>query len=177
MRTPVVTHSSPSVCGRTRRFRPEQTNIFFKLMEERYRRKSTIITPNLDFPEWQTFRGNKALVDALLSRLRHQCHTIRIDGPSLRDTFGRALRPAYKRSARPPGVAPVSLGEPDTGDIAVARFIARHRLQELIQHEDFLAVTGCADWNGRVPALSLAMPAAIVAITVPSVVMPLPATV
>src|SRR5712692_2225750 len=40
---------------------------------------------NLDYPEWQTFLGNKALVDALLSRLRHQCHTIRIDGPSLRD--------------------------------------------------------------------------------------------
>src|SRR3989442_8338409 len=59
--------------------RPEQTNIFFKLMEERYRRKPTIITSNLDYPEWQTFLGNKALVDALLSRLRHQCHTISID--------------------------------------------------------------------------------------------------
>jgi DNA replication protein DnaC len=68
--------------------RPEQTNIFFKLMEERYRRKPTIITSNLDYPEWQTFLGNKALVDALLSRLRHQCHTIRSDGPSLRDPQG-----------------------------------------------------------------------------------------
>jgi len=68
--------------------RPEQTNIFFKLMEERYRRKPTIITSNLDYPEWQTFLGNQALVDALLSRLRHQCHTIRIDGPSLRDPQG-----------------------------------------------------------------------------------------
>src|SRR5207244_10517995 len=65
--------------------KPEQTNIFFKLMEERYRRKPTIITTNLDYPEWQAFLGNKALVEALLSRLRHQCHTIRIDGPSLRD--------------------------------------------------------------------------------------------
>ena len=43
---------------------------------------------NLDYPEWQAFLGNKALVDALLSRLRHQCHTIRIDGPSLRDPQG-----------------------------------------------------------------------------------------
>ena len=68
--------------------RPEQTNIFFKLMEERYRRKPTLITTNLDYPEWQAFLGNKALVDALLSRLRHQCHTIRIDGPSLRDPQG-----------------------------------------------------------------------------------------
>jgi DNA replication protein DnaC len=64
--------------------KPEQTNIFFKLMEERYRRRATIITTNLDYEEWQNFLGNKPLVDALLSRLRHQCHTVRIDGPSLR---------------------------------------------------------------------------------------------
>ena len=65
--------------------KPEQTNIFFKLMEERYRQRATIITTNLDYKEWHNFLGNKALVDALLSRLRHQCHTVRIDGPSLRE--------------------------------------------------------------------------------------------
>ena len=65
--------------------KPEQTNIFFKLMEERYRTRPTIITTNLAYEEWHNFLGNKALVDALLSRLRHQCHTVRIDGPSLRD--------------------------------------------------------------------------------------------
>jgi DNA replication protein DnaC len=65
--------------------RPEQTNIFFKLMEERYRRRATIITTNLEYDEWHNFLGNKALVDALLSRLRHQCHTVNIDGPSLRN--------------------------------------------------------------------------------------------
>jgi DNA replication protein DnaC len=65
--------------------RPEQTNIFFKLMEERYRRRPTIITTNLDYTEWANFLGNKSLVEALLSRLRHQCHTVRVEGPSLRD--------------------------------------------------------------------------------------------
>jgi len=68
--------------------KPEQTNIFFKLMEERYRRKATIITTNLDYDEWHNFLGNKALCEALLSRLRHQCHTVRIDGPSLREPKG-----------------------------------------------------------------------------------------
>jgi DNA replication protein DnaC len=68
--------------------RPEQSNIFFKLLEERYRRHPTIITTNLDYAEWHGFLGNKALVEALLSRLRHQCHTVRIDGPSLRDPTG-----------------------------------------------------------------------------------------
>ena len=65
--------------------RPEQTNIFFKLMEERYCKKATIITTNLEYEEWHNFLGNKGLVTALLSRLRHQCHTVKIDGPSLRE--------------------------------------------------------------------------------------------
>src|SRR5690606_7045246 len=68
--------------------RPEQTNVFFRLMEERYRRKATIITTNLEYEEWHNFLGNKALCDALLSRIRHHCHTIRIDGPPLREPAG-----------------------------------------------------------------------------------------
>ena len=64
--------------------RPEQANIFFRLMEERYMRKPTIITTNLAYDEWHRFLGNPPMVEALLSRLLHRCHTITIDGPSLR---------------------------------------------------------------------------------------------
>ena len=65
--------------------RPEQSNIFFKLMEERYQnRRSTIITTNLDYPEWAAFLGQKPMVAALLDRLRHRCVTLRIDGETLR---------------------------------------------------------------------------------------------
>ncbi len=64
--------------------KPEQVNAFFKLMEERYGRKSTIITTNLDYPDWYDLFKRKALVDALLDRLKHYCITIRINGPSLR---------------------------------------------------------------------------------------------
>ena len=68
--------------------RPEQTNIFFKLMEERYNRRATIITTNLEYDEWHEFLGNRSMVEALLSRLRHRCHTVRIEGPSLRQPQG-----------------------------------------------------------------------------------------
>lgn len=68
--------------------KPEQSNIFFKLMEERYRQRSTIVTTNLLYDEWHNFLGNKPMVDALLSRLRHFCHTVHIDGPSLREPQG-----------------------------------------------------------------------------------------
>lgn len=64
--------------------RPEQSNTFFKLMEERYNRRPTILTTNLDYDEWHHFLGNRPMVEALLSRLRHRCRTLRIDGPSLR---------------------------------------------------------------------------------------------
>lgn len=64
--------------------RPEQANVFFRLMEARYTRKPTIITTNLVYDEWHSFLGNPPMVDALLSRLQHRCHTVTIDGPSLR---------------------------------------------------------------------------------------------
>jgi DNA replication protein DnaC len=64
---------------------PEQTNSFFKLMDERYGTKPTIITTNMRYDDWYGFLGHKALVQALLDRMRHRCHTIEIEGPSLRD--------------------------------------------------------------------------------------------
>jgi DNA replication protein DnaC len=65
---------------------PEQANVFFRLMEERYNQhRPTIITTNLEYADWTKLLGNAALVEALLSRLRHRCHTIRIEGPSLRE--------------------------------------------------------------------------------------------
>ena len=84
--------------------KPEQSNTFFKLMEERYWRKSykrinrhsTIITTNLAYPEWhngrkslkRNFLSNKPMVEALLSRVRHYCHTVTINGPSIRELKG-----------------------------------------------------------------------------------------
>lgn len=62
----------------------EQINIFFKLIDMRYRKKATIITTNLDFEAWYDVFKQKELVDAMLDRFKHYCATIRIDGPSLR---------------------------------------------------------------------------------------------
>lgn len=64
--------------------KPEQINAFFKLMGERYGKTTTIITTNLEYPNWYELFQKKSLVDALLDRLKHRCITIKIDGPSLR---------------------------------------------------------------------------------------------
>ncbi len=76
----------------------EQANAFFRLMDQRYSRVSTIITTNLDLPEWYGLFDKKTLVDALIDRLQHHCITIRIDGPSLRSPDpGEPPPPAAKR--------------------------------------------------------------------------------
>jgi DNA replication protein DnaC len=77
--------------------KPEQVNAFFKLMDLRYGRRPSIITTNLDYPDWYELFQRKSLVDALLDRLQHHCITIRIDGPSLRVPDSDPNPPSPKR--------------------------------------------------------------------------------
>jgi DNA replication protein DnaC len=65
--------------------KPEQVNAFFRLMDQRYNRVSTILTTNLETSDWYELFNKKPLVDALLDRFKHHCVTIRINGPSLRN--------------------------------------------------------------------------------------------
>jgi DNA replication protein DnaC len=79
--------------------KPEQVNAFFRLMDARYNRVSTIITTNLELSDWYELFQKKPLVDALLDRLQHHCITIRIDGPSLRSPEpAPPVRPASDNS-------------------------------------------------------------------------------
>ena len=62
----------------------EQANMLFKLVDARYRKKSTILTSNIGFDDWGTFFPIKALTKSLIDRVTDECHVIRIEGPSLR---------------------------------------------------------------------------------------------
>lgn len=63
----------------------DQANLFFKLIDDRYEaRKATIITTNLHYDDWGQYLKNPPLTAALLSRLRHRCITIEINGPDIR---------------------------------------------------------------------------------------------
>lgn len=58
---------------------------FHDLVAERYERAATILTSNLDFPEWgEAFPGNKMIGAATLDRLRHGAYKIILDGDSYR---------------------------------------------------------------------------------------------
>jgi DNA replication protein DnaC len=90
--------------------KPEQVNAFFRLMDARYNRVSTIITTNLELSDWYELFQKKSLVDALLDRLQHHCITIRIDGPSLRNPEpAPPVRPASDNS---PGQSAAAVKRP-----------------------------------------------------------------
>ncbi|MBM4355506.1 MAG: ATP-binding protein [Deltaproteobacteria bacterium] len=67
--------------------RTEQTNLFFRLIDDRYMaHRATIITTNLDYDQWRRLLGSEHLTKALLDRIRHRCITVAIEGDSLRST-------------------------------------------------------------------------------------------
>jgi len=84
---------------------PRQVNDFFRLMDDRCNRKSTIIVTNLGFEEWGKFLGDGPLVAALLSRLLQNCrtivfptHAVKLRNPTLRLPT-RAEKPAILDAA------------------------------------------------------------------------------
>jgi DNA replication protein DnaC len=97
--------------------KPKHANALCQLQEQRYARKSTVITTNLDFDQWYDLFRNKPLVDALLDRLQHHCITLRLAGPSLRGVGGEP-RTTLIRCHPLAAVAVRFLDEPDRdGDL------------------------------------------------------------
>jgi len=73
------------------------------LIAERYEQASTIVTSNLDFPEWdQAFPNNRLLASASLDRLRHNAYCMVLDGASYRapKTLGGATKSGPAKAAK-----------------------------------------------------------------------------
>lgn len=64
--------------------RPPQDEDFHDLIADRYERRASIITSNLDFPEWGEAFPNRLLGAATLDRLRHGAYRVVLDGNSYR---------------------------------------------------------------------------------------------
>ena len=81
--------------------RSQQDEDFHDLIGERYERRSTLVTSNLDFSEWGEAFPNRLLGAATLDRLRHNAFRVILDGESYRAP--RALtKPAKNPVAKPP---------------------------------------------------------------------------
>jgi len=61
-----------------------QDEDFHEVISERYERKSTIVTSNLDIPEWTDAFPNRILGAATIDRLRHGAYKVVLEGKSYR---------------------------------------------------------------------------------------------
>ncbi|MDR0295705.1 MAG: IS21-like element helper ATPase IstB [Prevotellaceae bacterium] len=59
-------------------------NLFFQLIAKRYEKNSTIVTTNQPFSKWTETFNSGAIANAILDRLLHHSHIIKITGPSYR---------------------------------------------------------------------------------------------
>ncbi|MCY1740918.1 IS21-like element helper ATPase IstB [Ensifer sp. SL37] len=62
-----------------------------EIFEERYRRKSTLITAQLPVPQWHEMIGEPTIADAILDRIVHNAHRIALEGDSMRKPKSRPL--------------------------------------------------------------------------------------
>ena len=73
-------------------------SLFFKVIEGRYCKNSTILTTNIDFKALGDYLGDPIVTASLVDRMVHHTIIINIDGPSYRMYESKALnRPSVKK--------------------------------------------------------------------------------
>jgi hypothetical protein len=63
----------------------------YEILEERYGRRSTILTSQIPVDKWHAFIGDPTYADAILDRLVHNAHRIDLAGESLRRRRSRSI--------------------------------------------------------------------------------------
>lgn len=63
---------------------PNDSKLFFQLIDKRYERNSTIITTNINFSQWDEIFGDTLIASAIIDRLLHHAKVITIKGKSYR---------------------------------------------------------------------------------------------
>ena len=64
-----------------------QRNDVLELMEDRHASRSTLITSQVPIQNWHTSIGDATLADAILDRLLHNAHRMKLKGDSMRRTM------------------------------------------------------------------------------------------
>ena len=83
--------SAARICTELRdRFQSFQRRDLYEILEERYGRRSTILTSQIPVDKWHEVIGDPTYADAILDRLVHNAHRIDLAGHSLRRTRPRS---------------------------------------------------------------------------------------
>ena len=62
----------------------EDSNLFFQVTDMRYEKKSTILTTNINFNDWDSIFNDAIVANAILDRVLHHSKVITINGRSYR---------------------------------------------------------------------------------------------
>lgn len=62
----------------------EDSKLFFQLIDMRYEKRSTILTTNINFNEWDDVFYDAVIANAILDRVLHHAHVVSISGKSYR---------------------------------------------------------------------------------------------
>src|SRR5450631_4466303 len=77
-------------------------DLLFELLNRRYEKKSTIVTTNKPFAQWQEVFPNAGCVVSLVDRLVHRSEVIAIEGKSYRLKEAEERSDRNQRRRRPP---------------------------------------------------------------------------
>jgi DNA replication protein DnaC len=61
-----------------------------EILDDRYDRRSTLITSQLPVEQWHAYLGDRTLADAILDRLVHNSYRLVLKGESMRKRRGSA---------------------------------------------------------------------------------------
>ena len=75
---------SGALMANTHTLNDQQRLDLLEIFEERYRRKSTLITAQLPVAQWHDMIGEPNIADAILDRINHNAHRIALEGESMR---------------------------------------------------------------------------------------------
>ena len=62
----------------------DDSKLFFQLIDMRYEKKSTILTTNINFNNWDEIFYDAIIANAILDRILHHAHVVSINGKSYR---------------------------------------------------------------------------------------------
>ena len=83
-------------------------SLFFKVIDGRYTKRSTILTTNIDFEHLGHYLGDPVVTTAIVDRMVHHSTVISINGPSWRLKESEKLNNRTVKPSTPPTTPPPS---------------------------------------------------------------------
>ena len=71
----------------------ETVRDLLEILDDRYDRRSTLITSQLPVEQWHPYLGDRTVADAILDRLVHNSYRVVLKGDSMRRHKGLAAKP------------------------------------------------------------------------------------